>query len=32
MNADWGPAQVAIWAVANDATPNDIERAPGDYM
>jgi hypothetical protein len=32
VNAEWGPAQVAIWAVANDATVEDVEQAPGDYV
>lgn len=32
INAEWGPAQVAIWAVANDATFDDVARAPGDYV
>jgi hypothetical protein len=30
-HAAWGAAQVAMWAVANDATVMDVERAPGAY-
>jgi len=30
-HASWGAAQVAVWAVANDATPAEVASAPGSY-
>ncbi len=30
-HASWGAAQVAVWAVANDATPGEVASAPGSY-
>lgn len=30
-HASWGAAQVAIWAVANDATRQEVASAPGSY-
>jgi hypothetical protein len=29
--ADWGSAQVAIWAVANNVTADEVTSAPGNY-
>jgi hypothetical protein len=29
--ASWGAAQVAMWAVANDATADEVGAAPGAY-
>ncbi len=30
-HASWGAAQVALWAVANDATEQEVRTAPGSY-
>ena len=30
-HASWGAAQVAIWAVANDVTEDEVASAPGAY-